>query len=328
MQIHLFKPLTYLVITLAMTMTTQAADIFPVRPITIIVPFAAGGPNDVLGRIVVDHMAKTLGQPVIIENVAGAGGTVGSARGAKSPADGYTIVSGNLGSHGASYSYYPKLNYSPDDFSGVGMVAGTPNFIAIQKNLPFKTLSEFVADARLKPGKYTAGHAGNGSNGNLVCLLFMATAGVKLQLVPYRGSGPALNDLIGGQIDAMCDSAPTIVPQAQAGSINALAVAQSSRLQALPEVPTSSEAGLQAFQVVGWNAFFVPKRTPASVIERLNKALVEALRDEQVRRRIEEIGATLPSPEQQSSEWLDTFVRTEIKKWGNVVENADVSARP
>jgi tripartite-type tricarboxylate transporter receptor subunit TctC len=305
-----------------------AAGTFPDHAITLIVPFPPGGPNDVLGRIVVDHMARTLGQPVVIENVSGAGGTIGSSRGAKSAADGYTIVSGNLGSHGASYSYYPKLAYAPEDFAGIGMVAGTPNFIAIRKSLPFEKLSDFIADARQHPDKYTAGHAGNGSNGNLVCLLFMKTAAVKIQLVPYRGSGPAMNDLLGGQIDAMCDSSPTVVPQAQAGAIKALVVAQSERIDALKDVPTSSEAGLPEFNVSGWNAFFVPKGTPADVVEKLNAALVAALGDDNVKRRIEEIGATLPAPGLRTPAGLDAFVKGEIAKWGEVVKAAGVSANP
>lgn len=306
----------------------MAAGPFPDHAITLIVPFPPGGPNDVLARIVVDHMAKTLGQPVIIENVAGAGGTIGSSRAAKSAPDGYTMVSGNLGSHGASYSYYPELKYTPDDFAGVGMVAGTPNFIAVRKNLPFDKLADFVADAKQHPDKYTAGHAGNGSNGNLVCLLFMKTAGIKMQLVPYRGSGPAMNDLLGGQIDAMCDSAPTVVPQTQAGSIKALVVAQTERIEALKDVPTSAEAGIPEFNVTGWNAFLVPKGTPRAVVEKLNGALVEALNDPNVKRRIEEIGATLPTPDQRSPQGLDAFVKSEIKKWGDVVKAAGVSANP
>lgn len=305
-----------------------AAGPFPDHAITLIVPFPPGGPNDVLGRIVVDQMARNLGQSVVIENMAGAGGTIGSARAAKAVPDGYTMVSGNLGSHGASYSYYPKLAYTPDDFVGVGMVAGTPNFIAIRKSLPFEKLSDFLTDARQHPDKYTAGHAGNGSNGNLVCLLFMKTAGIKLQLVPYRGSGPAMNDLLGGQIDAMCDSAPTVVPQAQAGTIKALVVAQPERIEALKDVPTSAEAGVPAFDVVGWNAFFVPKGTPAPVIEKLNAALTAALNDDNVKQRIAEIGATLPASDQRSPAALDTFVKSEIRKWSDVVIAAGASANP
>jgi tripartite-type tricarboxylate transporter receptor subunit TctC len=253
---------------------------------------------------------------------------IGSGRAAKAAPDGYTMVSGNLGSHGASYAYYPKLGYEPSNFSGIGMVAGTPNFIAIRKDLPFSTLGEFVNALRERPDKFTAGHAGNGSNGNLVCLLFMSTAGVKLQLLPYRGSGPAMNDLLGGQIDAMCDSAPTIVPQAQAKSIKALAVAQSARLSALPLVPTAAEAGFPMFDVTGWNAFFVPAGTPTPIVQRLNRALLEALHNEEVKKRIEEIGAILPSADQESPAWLDAFVQDEIAKWRDVVKNANDTVKP
>jgi tripartite-type tricarboxylate transporter receptor subunit TctC len=259
--------------------------------------------------------------------MAGAGGTIGSARAAKATPDGYTMVSGNLGSHGAAYSYYPKLSYKPADFAGVGMVAGTPNFIAIRNTLPFEKLSDFLADARQHQGKYTAGHAGNGSNGNLVCLLFMKTAGIKLQLIPYRGSGPAMNDLLGGQIDVMCDSAPTVVPQAKVGAIKALVVAQPERIDALKDVPTSAEAGIPAFDVVGWNAFFVPKGTPAPIIEKLNSALAAALKDDNVKARIADIGATLPAADQRSSLALDAFVREEIQKWSSVVA-AGTSTNP
>jgi tripartite-type tricarboxylate transporter receptor subunit TctC len=313
-----------------LSMATQGvtAGPFPDHAVTLIVPFPPGGPNDVLGRIVADHMARALGQPIILENIAGAGGTIGSSRAAKAAADGYTMVSGNLGSHGAAYSYYPKLGYAPEDFAGVGMVAGTPNFIAIRKNLPFDKLSDFVADVRQHPDKYTAGHAGNGSNGNLVCLLFMQTAAIRMQLIPYRGSGPAMNDLLGGQIDAMCDSAPTVVPQAQADAIKALVVAQPERVAALKDVPTSSEAGLPAFDVTGWNAFFVPKGTPAPVIEKLNAALRDALNDDNVRQRIADIGATLPAADQRSPSALDAFVKSEIEKWGEVVKAAGASGNP
>jgi tripartite-type tricarboxylate transporter receptor subunit TctC len=311
-------------------MATQgvAGESFPDHAITLIVPFPPGGPNDVLGRIVADHMARALGQPIILENVAGAGGTIGSSRAAKAAPDGYTMVSGNLGSHGAAYSYYPRLAYAPENFAGVGMVAGTPNFIAIRNNLPFAKLADFVADARQHPDKYTAGHAGNGSNGNLVCLLFMQTAAIRIRLIPYRGSGPAMNDLLGGQIDAMCDSAPTVVPQAQAGAIKALVVAQTERVGALKDVPTSSEAGLPAFDVTGWNAFFVPKGTPAPVVEKLNAALGDALNDGNVKQRIADIGATLPAADQRSPAALDAFVKSEIGKWGEVVKAAGVSGSP
>lgn len=303
------------------------AQTYPARPITLIVPFAAGGPNDVLARIVARHMGQTLGQQLIIENVPGAGGTTGSARAARATPDGYTVLSGNLGTHGASYAYYPDLAYRPEDFAPIGMVAGTPNFVAVRKHFSANTLAQFIDHARNNPHGITAGHAGNGSNGNLVCLLLMSVADIKLQLVPYRGSGPAMNDLVAGQLDAMCDSAPTVVPQAQAGTIRALAVAQSERVDRLADVPTASEAGLPRFEVTGWNAFFAPTETPATTVAALTRALAAALNDPAIQRRILDIGATVPPPEQRSAEWLGSFVKEEISKWGNVVRASKAVGR-
>ena len=280
------KYLAIVVSVLSLWTACASAQSYPTRPIVLIVPFAVGGPNDVLARIVTAHMSQTLGQRIVIENVTGAGGTIGSERVAIATPDGYTLLSGNLGTHAASYAYYPELKYHPDDFAPIGMVAGTPNFLAVRKDFPAATLAEFIDYAKKNPGKVTAGHAGNGSNGNLVCLLLMNSADIQIQLVPYRGSGPAMNDLIAKQIDAICDSAPTVVPQARAGSIRALAVAQLQRTERLPDVPTSAEAGLPSFEVTGWNALFAPKNTPTAILEILNHALNEALADPVVEQRI------------------------------------------
>lgn len=304
-----------------------SAQSYPTRPIVLIVPFAAGGPNDVLARIVTAHMSQTLGQRILIENVTGAGGTIGSGRVATATPDGYTLLSGNLGTHAASYAYYPELKYRSDDFSPVGMVAGTPNFLAVREDFPAATLAEFIDYAKKNPGKVTAGHAGNGSNGNLVCLLLMNSADIQIQLVSYRGSGPAINDLLAKQIDAVCDSAPTVVPHARAGGIRALVVAQSQRSDRLPAVPTSLEAGLPSFEVTGWNALFVPKKTPVAIVGILNHALNEALADPVVEKRILDIGASVPALRERTSEWLGAFVEAEIKKWGSVVSASGASAR-
>jgi tripartite-type tricarboxylate transporter receptor subunit TctC len=316
-----------LAVTLLLSTEFAVAEVYPSHSITLIVPFAVGGPNDVLARIVTAHMSETLGVPIVIENVTGAGGTIGSERAAVAVPDGYTILSGNLGTHAASYAYYPALKYRPQDFSAIGMVAATPNFLAVRKNFPAASLQQFIDYAAKNPEKVTAGHAGNGSNGNLVCLLLMSTANIHLQLVPYRGSGPALNDLVAGQIDAMCDSAPTVVPQARAGSIRALAVAQSQRIDRLSDVPTSAEAGLPSFDVTGWNAFFAPRGVPEDVVARLNQALGSALADPDVQQRIATIGADVPPPAQRSREWVDAFVRSEIQKWGPIVRASGVIAQ-
>ena len=301
------------------------AQSYPSKTVTIVVPFAVGGPNDILARIVADHMSRDLGKPVIIENAVGAGGTLGSARAAKAEPDGHTLLSGNLGSLAASYALYKKIAYDPREFAAVGMLAGTPNFLVVRKDFPAKTLAEFIAYARTNPGKVTVGNAGLGSNAHLVCLYLENLASVKLRHVPYRGTGPAMSDLLGGQIDAMCDSAPNVVPQVQAGSVRALVIAQPKRIGAVPDVPSAPEAGLPDFNVVGWNALVAPPKTDKAVIARANKALTAALNDKDVRKRIEDIGAIPPQALEESAEWMDKFLRAEVDQWGKVVRAAGVS---
>jgi tripartite-type tricarboxylate transporter receptor subunit TctC len=302
-----------------------AAEVYPSKPITIVVPFAAGGPNDVLARLVSDHMSRTLAQPVLVENAVGAGGTIGSARVAKAEGDGYTLLSGNLGSLGAAFALYKKIGYDPREFTSVGMLAGTPNFLAVRKDLAAKTLREFITHARANPEMVTVGNAGLGSNAHLVCLYLESLAGIKLRHVPYRGTGPAMKDMLGGQIDAMCDSAPNVVPQLLAGTIRALVVAQPTRVAATSDVPAAKEAGLPEFNVVGWNAIVAPPRTPKEIVAKANAALKLALTDPHVRKKIEEIGAIPPKPEEMTAEWMDQFLRAEVDQWGKVVRAAGVS---
>jgi tripartite-type tricarboxylate transporter receptor subunit TctC len=298
---------------------------YPTRPIMIVVPFAAGGPNDVLARIVADHMSRTLGQPVLIENAAGAGGTMGSARAAKAEPDGYTLLSGNLGSLAAGFALYKSIKYDPREFASVGMLAGTPNFLVVSKAFPAKTLAEFIAYAKANPGKVTVGNAGLGSNAHLACLYLEHLAGLKLSHVPYRGTGPAMKDLLGGQIDAMCDSAPNVVPQVLAGTIRALVVAQPSRVAATPDVPSATEAGLADFNVVGWNAMVAPPKTPKEIVAKANAALTAALADPGVRKKIEDIGAIPPLAEEATPQWMDRFMRAEVDQWGKVIRAAGAS---
>ncbi|RAI45633.1 Bug family tripartite tricarboxylate transporter substrate binding protein [Rhodoplanes roseus] len=301
------------------------AQNYPVKPVTVVVPFAVGGPNDVLARLVGDHMARDLGQSVVIENAPGAGGTTGSARALKAEPDGHTLLSGNLGSLGAAFALYKKIQYDVDDVAAVGMLAGTPNLVVVRKDFPAATLAEFIAYAKANPETVTVGNAGFGSNAHLVCLYLENLAGIKLRHVPYRGTGPAMTDLLGGQLDAMCDSTPNVVPQVQAGTVRALVVAQATRLPAVPQVPTSTEAGLPEFVVVGWNAIVAPAKTPKPVIARLNGALRAALEDPTTRKRIEDIGAIPPGPAESSPEWMDRFLRSEAKTWGTVIRQAGAS---
>ena len=301
------------------------ADTYPTRPITAIVVFAPGGPTDVLARIVADHMGRTLNQRIIIENVAGAGGTTGGARGAKADPDGYTLTVGSLGSHGAAGALYKGIQYDARELEPVGLIAGTPGYVVIRKDFPAKTFGEFAARAKASPGTITSGHAGVGSTPHLACLYLAHLTGLQMISTPYRGSGPAMNDLVAGQIDSMCDLAPTVVPQIQAGTIRGLVLAQPERAPATPDVPTSAEAGIPDYIFTGWNAIFAPKGTPKPVIDRLSAALGAALGDEGVRRRIEELGSLPAKPEERSPGYLAQLVRKDVETWGRVISQAGIA---
>ena len=304
-----------------------AAQDFPTRPITMVVVFAPGGPTDVLARIVADHMGRTLGQRVLIENVAGAGGTTGGARGAKADPDGYTLTVGSLGSHGAAAALYKNIQYDSRELEPVGLIAGTPGYFVVRKDFPAATFQAFAAHVKANPGKVTNGHAGVGSTPHLACLYLAHLTGLQMLSTPYRGSGPAMNDLVAGQIDSMCDLAPTVVPQVQAGTIRAIMLAQPERSPATPDVPSSAEAGLPAYLFTGWNAVFAPKGTPKPVLDKLSGALQTALSDEAVRRRIEELGSNPAKPEEQTPEHLRQLVRSDVERWGKVIGDAGVSAQ-
>jgi tripartite-type tricarboxylate transporter receptor subunit TctC len=318
----MLRQATISILAMVATVSTAIADGYPTKPITLVVPFAAGGPNDVLARLVSDHISRTLGQPIVIENTAGAGGTIGSARVAKAEADGHTLLSGNLGSLGAAFALYKKIKYDPREFAVVGMLASTPNFLVVRRGFPANTLAEFIAHVKANPDKVTVGNAGLGSNAHLVCLYLENLAGLKLRHVPYRGTGPAMSDLIGGQIDAMCDSAPNVVPQVLAGTIHALAIAQPSRIAVTPDVPSAREAGLADFNVLGWNAIVAPPKTPQHIVAKVSLALNAALADPAIRKKIEDLGAIPPKPEEATPEWMNGFLRSEIDVWGRVIRMA------
>jgi tripartite-type tricarboxylate transporter receptor subunit TctC len=291
----------------------------------MIVVFAPGGPTDVLARIVADHMGRSLNGRIVIENVAGAGGTTGGARGAKAEPDGYTLTVGSLGSHGAAGALYKGIQYDPRELEPVGLIAGTPGYVVVRKDFPAKTFGEFAAHAKANPGRVTSGHAGVGSTPHLACLYLAHLTGLQLVSTPYRGSGPAMNDLVAGQIDSMCDLAPTVVPQIQAGTIRGLMLAQPERAAATPDVPTSKEAGLPDYVFTGWNAIFAPKGTPKAVVDKLSGALGAALSDEGVRRRIEELGSLPAKPDERSPAYLGQLVRRDVETWGRVVSQAGIA---
>jgi tripartite-type tricarboxylate transporter receptor subunit TctC len=300
-----------------------AAQDYPSRPITLIVPFAAGGPTDIVARIAGEHMSRTLGQQIVIENAVGAGGTTASTRAKRAAADGYTIIMGHMGTHAASVALYPKLQYDPrTDFEPIGMVAGTPILILAKKDFPAKDLKEFAAYVKANETKVNGAHAGVGSVSFTTCLLLNSILGVKPVAVPFNGTGPSMNALVGGQVDYMCDQIVNAVPQVQAGSIKAYAIATAERNPALPDVPTTKEAGLPAFEASAWNALFAPKGTPKAALDKLTDALDKALSDEGVRKRLLELGSDIPDGPRRGPAALGTLVKSEVDKWGKVIKEA------
>jgi tripartite-type tricarboxylate transporter receptor subunit TctC len=296
---------------------------YPRRPITLIVPFAAGGPTDVISRIVGEHMSRTLGQPVIIENMVGAGGTTASTRAARANPDGYTIEMGHMGTHAASVALYPNLAYKPDeDFAPIGLVAGTPVLILGKKDFPPNDLKEFVTYVKANVDKLNMAHAGVGSVSFTTCLLLNSILGVKPTSIPFNGTGPALTALIAGQVDYMCDQIVNVVQQVQAGQIKAYAVGTPERSPVLPNVPTSKEGGLPEFQAQAWNALFAPKDTPQPILDQLTDALDKALDDEPTRKRLLDLGSVLPYKSDRGQKALAALVKSEIARWTPVIKAA------
>jgi tripartite-type tricarboxylate transporter receptor subunit TctC len=300
----------------------QAQD-YPTRTITMIVPFAAGGPTDVVARIVTGHMAQTLGQSIIIENVVGAGGTTATARAARAANDGYTLITGHMGTHAASVPLYPKLAYHPEkDFEPVALLAGTPILILAKKDFPAKDLKEFIAYVKANTDKMNMAHAGVGSVSYSSCELLSAVLDIKPVGVPFNGTGPAMNALVGGQVDYMCDQIVNAVPQINGGTIKAYAIATPERNPALPNLPTTAEAGLPKYQASAWNAIFAPKGTPAPILAKLNAAAAKALDDENVRKRLLDLGSDIPKAEARTQAALAALVKSEIEKWSAVLKPA------
>ena len=265
-----------MLLTQAVPASAQAN--YPTRAITMIVPFAAGGPTDIVARIVADHMSKTLGQQIVIENVVGAGGTTGATRAARAENDGYTIIMGHMGTHSVAVSLYPKLAYHPGtDFEPIGLAVGTPVLILAKKDFPAKDLKEFVAYVKANADKINMAHAGVGSVSFTTCLLLNTIMDAKPTQIRFQGTGPALNALVAGQVDYMCDQIVNVVPQINAGNIKAYAIGTPERNPALPNVPTSAEAGLPNFQFAPFYAIYAPKGTPKAIVDKIVDALDKAL---------------------------------------------------
>lgn len=298
-----------------------AAQAYPSRPVTIIVPFAAGGPTDIIARIGGEYFSKALGQQFVVENVAGAGGTTGITRGAQAKPDGYTIMMGHMGTHGAAPALYANLKYDPaKDFTPIGLVAGTPILIVARKDFPAANLKEFVAKLKDPAAKVKQAHAGVGSVSFTTCTLLTSQLGTKSIVAAYRGTGPALNDLVGGQVDYMCDQIVNLVEQVKGGAIKAYAIATPERSPALPGVPTTREAGLPDFQVSAWNALFAPKGVPQDVAAKLNATLVAALDDANTRKRLLELGSVIPDKAGRSPQALQKLVESEVGRWSPILK--------
>ncbi len=295
------------------------AQDFPARSITMIVPFAAGGSSDVNARLISEYMGQDLGQRFVLENVPGAGGSSGLTRLTQSPPDGYTIAIGNSGTNTAVYLFNPEVKFTPDDFAPIGLFTRSSAVVVIKKESPANTLAEFIAIAKANPGKVTIGHSGIGSQNYLFCKTFIQAARIDVTMVGYRGGGPALNDLVGGQIDGLCNSASSATQAIAGGLVKGVALGSSARLASLPNVPTSTEAGLPEFQIQGWYALFAPRNTPAPVIARLNASLRKAVANADYRKRLDALGSYVVPESEITPEYLKAFVPREIEKFKGLI---------
>jgi tripartite-type tricarboxylate transporter receptor subunit TctC len=300
------------------------ADNYPSHPITLMVPFSAGGPTDSMARILGEHMQRTLGQPITIENVTGAGGSLGVGRVVRSPPDGYTVSIGHLGTHVANGAIY-NLGYDLlTDLEPVVMLPSNPMIIVSKNAVPAKSLKELLAWLKAKPSPPTAGTAGAGSGSHIAGLYFEQATGIKLQYVPYRGTAPALNDLVAGQIDIIVDQTSNSISQVRAGTIRAYAVTDSKRVESASDIPSTDEAGLPGFHMTLWSGLWVPKNTPKDIIAKLNGAAVEAMNDPAVRKKFEDLGLEMPDKDQLTPEALGTWQKAEIAKWWPMIKGANV----
>lgn len=302
------------------------AQTYPTKTITMIVPFAAGGPTDTVARLVAQSMGTKLKQQIIIENVGGAGGTIGAARVAKAAPDGYTLFLHHIGQSTAP-ALYRKLSYNAQtDFEPIGLVTDVPMTIVARKDFPAKDFREFLSYVKANKDKITYANAGVGSASHLCGMLFMTAIGTDLTTVPYKGTGPAMNDLLGGQVDFMCDQTTNTTSQIKSGKIKAYGVTTKARLASMPDLPTLNEAGLPGFEVAVWHGMYAPKGTPKPIIDTLASALQTALKDPNVKQRFADLGTEPVAEKRATPEALRTHVKSEIERWSPIIAKAGVYA--
>ena len=306
------------------SLTTPALAQYPSKPITVIVPFAAGGPTDVVARLVGEHMGRTLGTTFVVENIGGAGGSIGMTRAALAQPDGYTIAVGNMGTQSAAPALYPNLKYDPaKSFAQIGIVNYTPQAVVSKKALTTTTLKDFIAYVKGKGTAISYGHAGVGSISHVAGLVFNAKFGLTPNMIPYRGTGPVLTDLVAGQIDYTVDQSLNVIPQIKAGTIRVYAIAAPQRLSSLPDVPTTKEAG-EDFIFSAWNAMVAPKDVPKEVVDKLSAALSKALDDPTVKERYAELGSSAPQGAERGPAGLQKLVESEVARITPVIKAANV----
>jgi putative tricarboxylic transport membrane protein len=310
---------------LAVAGAAQAQD-WPSRPITLVVPFAAGGGIDVSVRLQAQHMSELLGQSIVVENIGGAAGTTGSQRVAKAAPDGYTMLIGNTGTHAFSQSLSKRPPYDAvADFTPVGLVSDSPRILLVRKDLPVGNLQEFIAYAKANQAKMQFGSAGVGSGTHLPCVLLNLALGIDVTHVPYRGAGPVMQDLIGGRIDYFCDTIQTGAQQAKQGTVKGIAVMAAKRVPIIADLATTGEQGLPGVEASVWNAFFFPKGTPDAIVRKLNKAMSDTLDNPAMRKRLEELGLEIMPPEHRSPEYLAKLLPAEIARWAKPIRQAGIS---
>lgn len=313
---------------LTVAIAPASAQQWPTGPVTLIIPFAAGGPTDVLGRIVGERISRSIGQQVVIENVGGAGGMIGSSRVAKAKADGQTLGIGTVGTHAQNQSLYAKPAYdAATDFQPIALIAQLPLVLIAKNALPGTDLKSFIAHAKANDGKLNFASAGAGSATHLGCVLFNAAAGIKASHVPYKGTGPAMNDLVAGQVDYMCEIVSTALPQIQAKTVRAVALLNTQRSPVQPNLPTADEQGLKGFEAYTWNAVFAPKGLSADLVKKINGVVREAMDDAAVTKRLGDLGATVVGNDKRSPEYLGQFVKSEIAKWAAPIKESGVKVQ-